>query len=730
MKQFLILGGLLIMLWQGAGAQNIEIISNTNTVYAYEKFELAVRGDFGAPNNYDYSQVSVKGYFKNPAGVIKEADGFYMDDYAYAPDTDSYTPGSGAFKIRFAPDKSGKWAYNVKLFKKNALVYTSPWKSFYAEKSRGKKGFIRISRSDPLFMEFSNKEPFFAIGENLCWWRDKCVPAYTAWMQKLSENGANTIRIWMAPWSFGIEWDGPVGNYGQRQKQAYMLDQVLELAEKYGLYVQLCLVPHGEFSTTANSKWQENPYSLANDGVLNRPEEFFTDPVALKLFQNRLRYIIARWGYSTNIMAWEVFNEADLTDNYDSDNCAAWHKKVLAFIKKYDVNRHLLTTSFSNRFKDPAVWKLEDLDYTQTHIYDLKQEAEKTYEVCESRQDEIKKPHIIGEFGVDTERDAMKKVNDKDGICLHNVLWAGAFTLSFGAPLAWYWDHYVDDNNLYYHFGPLAEFVKDINWSDESLADIKNRQVFYKSAEGRKGGDVEFYPSDDWQKAKKNAFKINNDGSMVNEEYLSAYLFGKNKEDMRNDPVITFQNEQPVQLVIKVDKISDDNELVVSINGTQAFSVSLCAKDFSGKKYFEDWKIYQADLNIEYVIDVPAGNNDIMLENKGNDWIKIERIKVENFLNARLAPVFVSGVQGPQTAYLWLKSNDYGWDIGPGTPKKDAYIDVIDLKPGRYVTDYYETYSGSVLDEHEDIVEKDEPLRVNLPEFTKDIAVKIKKYKK
>ncbi len=554
MKQIFILGGIIIMLASGVSAAKTEVLAGSNTVYAWDKFELTVNGDFGAPNNYDYNQVAVKGYFKNPAGETTVVDGFYMENYSYAPENDSYTAKAGSFKIRFAANKTGKWMYRVRVFRKEKAVYGSPWKGLAVLKPREKKGFIRISPDDPLFMKFDNKENFFAIGENLCWWRNSCVPDYTSWMQKLAENGANTIRVWMAPWSFGIEWAGPVGNYGHRQEQAYKLDQVLELAEKNGIYIELCLVAHGEFSTTTNSNWADNPYNSANDGLLDKPGEFFTDPVALKAFKNRLRYIIARWGYSVNIMAWEIWNEVDLTDNYDSKKAAAWHKGVFAIIKKYDPYRHLLTTSFSNRFRDPAVWKLEGLDFTQTHTYDLKQEAENIYELCESRIEGMQKPHIIGEFGIDAEARKVKDSDDRDGVCLHNALWAGAFTLSFGAPLAWYWDRYVEDNNLYYQFSPLADFVRDIKWADENLIYLKNRQVYYKSAEGRKGGEVVFYPSDAWQKPVKNIFSVKNDGTMVNEQHFLSYLFGKNKPDMQNDPVIAFENQQPVLFTIKVNK--------------------------------------------------------------------------------------------------------------------------------------------------------------------------------
>ncbi len=40
-------------------------------------------------------------------------------------------------------------------------------------------------------------------------------------------------------------------------------------------------------------------------------ERHFTDPQARKYQQRIFRYIVARWGYSPNILSWELFNEID-----------------------------------------------------------------------------------------------------------------------------------------------------------------------------------------------------------------------------------------------------------------------------------------------------------------------------------------------------------------------------------------------------------------------------------
>jgi hypothetical protein len=534
----------------------------------------------------------------------------------------------------------------------------------------------------------------------------------------------------MAPWSFGIEWDTELGNYSQRQKQAFMLDHILDMANENNVYIMLTLIPHGEFSSKTNPEWDKNPYNTKNDGIIDRPEDFFTNPAARKAFKNRLHYIIARWGYSNRIMAWELFNEVDLTENYSPSAVADWHSEMFDFIKSHDTYRHLLTTSFSNPNRDPEVWNLSQVDIIQTHIYNLHDEAEQIYEACKQKIDNYAKPHIVGEYGIETGNDFINNGVDKLGIHMHNAMWAGAFTLSLGAPMQWYWWDYTDKYNLYQLFRPLNEFTKNINWGKESFNDLLSRDVFYKiPVQGTQGGAVKIFPVDIWEKASKDEFMIKSDGVVTNKSYFNAFLFGKSKPQMRTSPVITVRNETPLKLVIKINRVSDDNILRVSINNSQVMAVSVCARDFGSKKYMEQYKIFQADVETEYSVNVPEGDNDITIENTGKDWMRIESITIENFLSPSLAPVFVSGVQGKSSAYIWLKNRNYGYKNPDAGPVAESYMEIGGFLPGRYVIEYFDTYDGKFTDKKDYIVDTD-TLRLDIPELKTDMAVRITKFKK
>jgi hypothetical protein len=729
-KMVFITAGALIIMSSYLNAA-ITAVPNTSSVSVYDKFEITINSDFGAKNPYDYSELNVQATFRSPDDRTLVIDGFYMKDFNYNADSGSYSEKPGCFKVRYTPVKPGKWKYSVRALKGNKEVFHSEEKTLTVLKSPGRRGFLRVSKSDPLFLEFeNNKESFFGIGQNLAWTSRNDLKEFTGWMDRISAAKGNMIRVWMAAWGFGIEWDTQIGNYGPRQQRAYMLDKVVEKAGEDGLYIMLTLVSHGEYTSKINPEWDSNPYNIKNDGILDKPEEFFTNPAARKAFKNRLRYIMARWGYSENIMAWELFNEVDLTENYNSSAVADWHSDISDFIKSRDTYRHLLTTSFSNPNKDPEIWNLSQMDIMQTHIYGLRDEASQIYEASKNKLDMYARPHVTAEFGVGASDDWIKENRDPSGITMHNALWAGAFTLSFAAPMPWYWDSYIDPRGLYHVYTPLRAFIKDIKWDKESFYDLQSRDVFYKkTAEDAKGGDVYIYPVDAWEKAQKNEFKLLPDGTLTNKSGFVSYLYGKSHTDMKNDPVISFKNEEPVKMTVKLSGVSDNNELTIRINNQPAISLEVNAKDFDTKKYSDQWKIYQADISREVSVDIPPGDNDVMIENEGSDWIKVESIKFSNFLNADLAPVFVSGIQGKSSAYMWLKNRYYNYQNPEPAPSAPGYLDVAGMLPGRYVITYYDTYEGKETKSVDYIVEQD-TLRVDVPELTKDIAVKVLKYKK
>lgn len=422
------------------------------TVGQYEKFELVIAHDIGYSNPYDPNDIRLDAEFEAPNGDILRTAGFFYRDYLQAEtNPDILIAQDASWRVRFAPTQTGAWRYRVMITTPNTTI-TSDWANFEVTPSDS-KGFIRIDERNRRYFAFDNGDPYFPIGQNMGWAVENPIANYQLWLNEMQTVGANFIRVWMASWGFGIEWlDTGLGNYDNRQDRAFQLDKVIELAEARDIYIMLALLNHGAFSETVNAEWDNNPYNSANGGMLDNPVEFGTNPDARRLWLQRLRYIVARWGYSTSIMSWEWWNEVNWTPLADETILSAWMAEGNAYLAEYDPYDHLITHSGS-QVNHTTVWA--DLDFTQQHLYEMRNlPREFASEIPQWLTQYPDKPFLMGEFGSPAEIDA-------DGLLIHLGLWSAPMNGASGTGMTWWWDTYIHPQNLYYHFGGIASFFAD-----------------------------------------------------------------------------------------------------------------------------------------------------------------------------------------------------------------------------------------------------------------------------
>ncbi len=427
-------------------------------VERYGLLELDLQTNLQADNPYDPNQIELKVGFIAPSGRKLEVGAFWYQDY----DPQTRQPqGRPGWKVRFTPDESGDWI--AAAFAPSVGLRSNPI-SFKVTASK-RPGFVRINPTNSRYLALDNGSFFFPVGVNMGWWEDGHDPVaqYGQWLDEFTQNGGNTIRVWMASWSFGIEWkDTGLGDYDQRQYEAWLLDQLFRLADEHGVKVILVLINHGPFSIRANPEWEDNPYNAALGGPLSSPEQFVSDPQAKAYFERRLSYIVDRWGYSPDLLAWEWWNEVNLTPITD-DKLIPWLKEMTAYLRQRDVNQHLTTNSFAMR-SESAIWKLPELDIAQEHEYssqinvldhDLASRVAQDYQAFAKSMPA--KPILLGEFGYSA-RNYGDDI-EPTGIHLHNGLWATTFSGYAGTGMYWWWDNYLDANNLWYHFKGLSQFI-------------------------------------------------------------------------------------------------------------------------------------------------------------------------------------------------------------------------------------------------------------------------------
>ncbi|MCL1938663.1 MAG: DUF5060 domain-containing protein [Candidatus Azobacteroides sp.] len=374
------------------------------------------------------------------------------------------------WEARFTPQEAGKYFLRFRLTEGGKVTQISKKQTMKVSRS-DQTGFLHTK--DYWTLQFDNGKPFRGVGENICWesrdtddskyfsdLHEKTdIYNYEYMLPKFARNGGNFFRTWICSWNLPFDYKGPFNNKRYTPSDEFYnpsalakMDRLVVLCDSLQLYMMLTLGQGG--------------YLEKDGGVAVSAEDFFINPKSKERYKNRLRYLVARWGYSPSIAMWEFFNEVDNVqfrknqDPIKDEYIVQWHDEMSRYLKTIDPYRHIVTTSISHRDIE-GLNSIENIDINQKHIY---KNTSSIPEEIDRYIAEFKKPYIIGEFGY--EWDWNKNFNDfademdTDFKC---GLWYGLFSPTPVTPMSWWWE-FFDSRNM----APYFRGVREI--SDKMLA--------------------------------------------------------------------------------------------------------------------------------------------------------------------------------------------------------------------------------------------------------------------
>jgi hypothetical protein len=235
----------------------------------------------------------------------------------------------------------------------------------------------------------------------------------------------------------------------------------------------LCFDYHGIFEVKpdfwgGNNFWPRHPYNTTNGGPCQVQNDFFTSAEAKRLYEKRLRYLVARWTAFPNILAWEFFNEIDNEYAYvKHPDVVAWHRDMGRHLRSIDPYQHLISSSFTGGSERPDLFALPEMDFAQYHSYNEKHPAQMTATKAARFREKYQKPFFVSEYGTDWK--GWKPDTDPHFRALHQAIWSGAFSGAAGTGMTWWWES-IHANNLYAPWSALSAFLQG---SGAARADLR-----------------------------------------------------------------------------------------------------------------------------------------------------------------------------------------------------------------------------------------------------------------
>jgi hypothetical protein len=340
--------------------------------------------------------------------------------------------------------------------------------------ARGKRpvGMLQVSQDNPRLLSYRDGSIFIPIGPNVCW---SVAPdqlgKFARIFANLEKEGGTHVRLWCASWCGQIEGEQPDA---YRLEQAWLLDQILELARQHGLMATVVLDNHHDMGLG-----KFFPYGATYQERATR----FLGATPTDQYRRRLRYLLARWGADDTIATWELFNEVDLAQPV-RDLALKWAGAAAAVFDTLDADNRLVTASWAGDDWD-ALAKLPGIDLGQVHSYvvewtdklGIRKNATRDglgmLLSSAERGNALGKPFCFSEVGYQGTNDD-NKGNDLDtqGLLLRQQAWAGFLLGGYGTGMNWWWDVYVEPKNLWSAYRGPARILPKIDWRDRELAPL------------------------------------------------------------------------------------------------------------------------------------------------------------------------------------------------------------------------------------------------------------------
>ncbi len=342
--------------------------------------------------------------------------------------------------------------------------------------------FVRVSPRDARYLELTDGSPYIPVGLNMIapptrgLSEDASLEAFETWLRNLSSNQGNYIRVWLSSPFWDIEHEAS-GVYDS--VKARRIDRMLEMCRRYGIRVKMTLEHFRSIGEDVRQPWADKAlHHVSRGGPAKSIADFFDGGGPRDQFRRKIGWYARRYGDQPIVFGWELWNEVNAVRGGDY---MAWTEAMLPELRRAFPRNMVMQSlgSFDAARIREAYRRHSTMpgnDLAQVHRY---LDLGASLEICKGPMDvlaadairEVKsydpgRPVLLAESGaVEPRHSGPFKLYqaDREGVLLHDVLFAPFFAGAAGPGQIWHWDVYVAGNNLWHHFARFADVVRDLD---------------------------------------------------------------------------------------------------------------------------------------------------------------------------------------------------------------------------------------------------------------------------
>jgi hypothetical protein len=634
----------------------------------FEKWELRFQLDASYENPYDPDDICVEGHFTMPSGKKVVVPAFF-----YVPcepknglsqmtmGVEYIRKGKEEWRLRFGGHETGYHTLVLEAKEKNGRKVNSDKIGFEIVESK-RPGYVKVSKTNPLYFENSkDKSLFWGVGTNIAWTRNG---SYEYYFEKAKGN-MNATRVWLCHWAW-LEWtpymNQPLTNWSDYSGAGYYnqmiadtLDRIFNLAEAQNLRIMLVTDNNDEhFNNNNNSagEWPGNPYNRVNGGPCTTPGDVFTIPEAKEYYRKRLRYIVARWGYSDCLWAINSWNDYSNPDQAKVDWISEMRNHVHNLVDGW---RPLI---YGSNFRYDAT---KVTDYAQAGVELVPDKPNVTQEGYHSQSDDWFKNSVLEQT------------------------WRG---LARGQAAWMVWPHVqVDRTDSWEVFRPAMNFASTQNLNNKgwSAAKFRVRDVridYEKNHELLEFVSLNAYGDiPEWgMRSTKNRFEV--DLNAAGGQWLEGFsrtLYGTNQKAWRNPPRFVVNLPAAGNVIVDFSEIgSGSHNVIIKVNERLVNSHT-----------FKGGRRYLSDNEARITAELPAGPVEIVIDTLGSDWVRLRSVYISWQMQKPTQMIEIQGRTHSHGGFLYIQNKTYNRNYQEVLRRNpvslhELSLDVENLMPGQY----------------------------------------------
>ena len=302
---------------------------------------------------------------------------------------------------------------------------------------------------------------------------------------------------------------------------------------------------------------------------------------------------------------------------------------------------------------------------------------------------------------------------------MHNGLWGAVMNGSAGTALPWGWGHWVDAQDMYHYWKPVAAIVKDIPFCKREWKRLEVERLTYRDGPGKPYYASVFFEG--WPRnysytlcppQPPKVFDVDAEGRVKQQESLRGMLYAGDAQTL----AVGFPVDGSLTVHVPERSSRGDPILQVQIDGTNVLSESLPLDTETAWSY---WKFF--------TVPVPAGAHRIRVSNTGSGtfWAAYGL----GHYRLREGPdLDIQGLQTDDYILLWARNPQFIWlcarEGRNPEPRPQGRLTLKNVRDGRYSATWRDTITNDVVLEADANAENGR-LTVDTPAVTRSAAARI-----